>query len=254
MTETINGTIFCDNNFTFYVNGELIATDPVPIIPHNAYNVTFNIIKGEEVTFAITGIDWANATTGLEYDNRCVGDGGLRAMFSNGVVTNSSWKCWTSFYGPVNWQACYAAADRNNTLKVLPFCKQGGVPPLEGCFTRTREVPEGWNAVDFDDSNWEYAIEYSDEFTGWGLRPRGCDDPATYISPDLDPDGNNLTCPSQLNWGESKFIWRDDLDLDNTVHCRYTVMAEGGAMPITTSTLIFSLSSLVAAVVFAVPQ
>ena len=36
--ETINGTIYCDNNFRFYVNGELVAEDPVPVVPHNAHN------------------------------------------------------------------------------------------------------------------------------------------------------------------------------------------------------------------------
>ena len=74
-TETVTGTIYCDNNFTFYINGEFVTQDPVAIIPHNAHNFTFLIPKGEDVTFAITAIDWANETTGLEYDNRCVGDG-----------------------------------------------------------------------------------------------------------------------------------------------------------------------------------
>ncbi len=257
-SETITGTIFCDNDFMFYINGELVAEDPVDIIPHNALNVTFTIPRGEPVVFAITAIDWANETTGLEYDNRCVGDGGVRAMFSNGVVTNSSWKCWTSLYGPVNWQACYAADDRDNTLKVLPACKQETTPPLEGCYTRTQEIPADWNTLDFDDSNWEFALEWDDDYVGWGLPPTGCDNSSVYISPDTDPSGNPLTCPRQLNWGASKFIWRDDLDLDNAIHCRYIYNEEldddNGAIPIAASKLGIITVLLALTCIFIAPQ
>ena len=45
--EFITGTIYCNNNSTLYIDGELVATDPVPIIPHNAYNVSFNRAKGK---------------------------------------------------------------------------------------------------------------------------------------------------------------------------------------------------------------
>lgn len=245
--ETVNGTIYSDNNFTFYVNGEFIARDPVEVIPHNAVNITFRIPKGQDVVFAITASDWSNETTGLEYANRCVGDGGLRAMFSNGVVTNSSWKCWVSLFGPVNWQDCYAAADRNNTLKVLPFCKQDSVPPLEGCFTRKRAVPEGWTTVRFDDKAWQNAIVWDEDYVGWGLPPTGCSDPTVYISPDVDANGNNLTCPRQLDWGLAQFIWTDDLDLDNILHCRFTLRASmSGAVQMASATIMIPLASLVA--------
>lgn len=134
-SETVTGTIYVNNNFTFYINGELIARDTIEIVPHNAYNVTFTVPKNKDVTYGITAIDWADAETGLEFNNQCLGSGALRAIFSNGVVTNSSWKCWTSLYGPVNWQACYAADGRNGTLKVLPFCNQPGMSPFVGCKT-----------------------------------------------------------------------------------------------------------------------
>ena len=108
-TVTITGTIFVDNNFTLYVNGREVARDPVEIIPHNAVNVTFTVPEGKDIIIAIESRDWANDTTGLEYGNRCVGDGGLRAMFSNGVVTNGSWVCLNRHYGPTNWKECVAA-------------------------------------------------------------------------------------------------------------------------------------------------
>lgn len=227
--ETVTRTIYCDNNFTFFVNGEKVVQDPVEISPHNAVNTTFTIVKDEPTVFAFTARDWANETTGLEYGNRCVGDGGLRAMFSNGVVTNSSWKCWTSLYGPVNWQECYASDPRDAATKLLPLCKAREVTPLEGCYTRSREVPTDWKTLNFDASGWEYAIEYGDDIVGWGLPPTNCNDPTVYVSTDRDANGNPLTCPRQVDWsfyGDSKFIWRDDLLLDNIIHCRYVYREE----------------------------
>ena len=227
--ETVTGTFYVNNNFTFYINGELIAQDPVVTLPHNAYNVSFTIPRNRDVTYGITGIDWADVNTGLEFNDQCLGSGVLRAVFSNGVVTNSSWKCWTSLYGPVNWQTCYAAADRNNSLKIPPGCIQDGVPPLTGCVTFSREVPQDWNLPTFDDSNWENSIEYDDSLTFlYGLRPTGCEVPNTLVSSQLDPNGDNMTCPEWVDWGTSRFIWREDLALDNTIHCRYTVKAATG--------------------------
>ena len=72
-------------------------------------NVTFTIPRDEDIVFAIEARDWADEVTGLEYDNRCVGDGGLRMMFSNGVVSNSSWVCTGVHYGPENWKTCFGA-------------------------------------------------------------------------------------------------------------------------------------------------
>ena len=204
---TITGTIFADNNFTLYVNGKEVARDPVEIIPHNAVNVTFTVPKDEDIVIAIEARDWANDTTGLEYENRCVGDGGFRAMFSNGVVTNSSWVCLNRHYGPVNWKACVAAQMiRNQSLQLLPACKKDSTPPLEGCISRITPIPQNWTRLDFDDSRWDFALEYTDEEVKWGLPPTNCTIPGTIVSPDRDPQGNPITCPQNLNWGDSKFI------------------------------------------------
>lgn len=233
VAETVTGTIFGNNNASLYVNGKLVAADPVPTAPHNAFNVSFEIPVGADVTFAIEAHDFADDVTGLELNDRCLGAGGLRAFFSNGVVTNSSWRCRTWHYGPVNWKQCFAAADRAPELKVLPSClfnvsEDDGLKT--GCFSRVTPIPEGWEAVDFDDSGWEFATEWEDDYTRpfvWPAFPEGCEDPNTVISPQLDKDGNNITCPSNINWGESKFIWRPDIDLDNRILCRYTLSLGG---------------------------
>ena len=105
--ETVTGTVYCNNEARLYVNGELVATDPVATVPHNAFNVEFQVPAGEPVTVAIEAIDFDTNDTGLEL-GRCIGGGSLRAVFSNGIVTNSSWRCFTYLNGPVNWRQCYA--------------------------------------------------------------------------------------------------------------------------------------------------
>jgi len=76
--ETITGTVYCDNEFILYVNGEQVAYDDYPILMgHNAVNVSFTVPKGKDYMIAIEGIDWADNETGLEFDGRCIGSGGL---------------------------------------------------------------------------------------------------------------------------------------------------------------------------------
>ncbi len=236
-TETIKGTIYSDNEFIFYVNGKEIARDDFPtILGHNAMNVSFSVENGKDLVLAIEAIDWASNDTGLEFDNRCIGSGGLRAMFSNGVVTNSSWVCKTHTYGPLNWKKCFGAQTvRNQSLQLHLACLQPDTPPLVGCTTRTTPKPEGWTSLNFDDSHWEYALEYDARDVGYGKPPTGCSEPRAYISSDVDSNGVNATCPQNLDWGKANFIWRPDRDLDNTILCRYVLRLED-------STLSFSLS------------
>lgn len=246
--ETITGTIYCDNEFSFYVNGKFIVKDVFPIIDgHNAVNVSFTVPRGKDIVFAIEGIDWADNVTGLEFDGRCIGSGGLRAMFSNGVVTNNSWVCSTQHYGPVNWKECFGAQMvRNQSLQLHTACLQNSTPPLVGCMSRFTAMPSGWINSNFDDSHWEYALEYDVAAVGYGKPPTGCTVPGTTISADTDVNGVNATCPQNLNWGEAKFIWRPDLDLDNTVLCRYILRLENSSMKFSVATaFIFALAAAV---------
>lgn len=234
--EIITGTVYCNNNVSLYINGELVAVDPVHIAPHNAFNVSFRAPTDKDITFAFEAIDYADDETGLELNNRCLGSGGLRAMFSNGVVTNSSWKCRTWHFGPVNWKSCFAAEARPGPLKIAPYCFQnvsedGGFD--SGCFSRTSPIPDGWADPDYDDSGWEYATVWDDAYVRpfvWLAFPKGCRDADTVISPQLDENGDNMTCPSNLDWGASEFIWRPDIELDNRILCRYTVRQESGSL------------------------
>ncbi len=67
-------------------------------------------------------------------------------------------------------------------------------------------VPENWFATDFDDSKWAQATEFSEERVG----------PKEHFYKFKD------------NFTGAKFIWSDDLDLDNTVIFRTKVEAPAG--------------------------
>lgn len=84
-TEEITGWIYADNYFEFYFNGEYIKNDSIGFIPHNAEYVSFTAPKNGTRTFAILAKDFSDDVTALEYDNNCIGDGGLRAFFSDGT-------------------------------------------------------------------------------------------------------------------------------------------------------------------------
>lgn len=61
-------------------------------------------------------------------------------------------------------------------------------------------IPSNWFATDFDDSSWSAATEY--------------------MSSRVGPDGDYAS----YDFTNAKFIWTDDLDLDNTVIFRYTAL------------------------------
>ena len=101
----------------------------------------------------------------------------------------------------------------------------------------------------FDDSHWDFAIEWNEASINYGLPPAGCTDPSTYISSDVDTNGVNLTCPNNLNWSAfgapAKFIWREDLDLDNRVLCRFTLRQSSTSSPAAT-TVVVGMTALLA--------
>ena len=65
-------------------------------------------------------------------------------------------------------------------------------------------IPANWFAPDFDDSSWASATEYTQARVG--------------------PDGDY----GSYDFSGAKFIWSDDLDLDNTVIFRYTAPKAAG--------------------------
>ncbi|CAE7711247.1 unnamed protein product, partial [Symbiodinium pilosum] len=155
----ITGYIYCDNYFEFYFNGQLIAKDPLDFTPHNAVKVSFQYNETETATktYAILCQDYASSS-GYEYtqtDRPQLGDGALLAEFSDGTRTTSAWKSYVVTFGPTDASIASGCSATN----------------LAACAVQDNGVPDNWYAVDFDDSAWASATEYTASQAGWGKTP-----------------------------------------------------------------------------------
>ena len=202
--EIITGYIFADNYFELYVNGELVAVDPVPFTPFNSSVVRFK--AKAPITYAVKLIDWEeNLGLGTESNRGSAyhpGDGGFVASFSDGTVTDASWKAQTFYIAPLENPDSVrevgnvrdsSAANANN-----PSCD-------ESCYALHYPVPEDWFSESFDAAGWPEAVTYTN----------------AAVSVDNKPSYTNF---SEIFIGaEAKFIWSSNLVLDNLVLVKKTV-------------------------------
>jgi len=173
--------VYADNWFVLFINGKLRVVDPIEYMPHNVVSV--DLLPEYPMTIAVMAMDNADPKTGLEYGNR-IGDAGLIIKFSDGTVTNAKWKAKSFFKGPLNREVA------NPQVRHDP-------------------IPANWHAVDFDDSSWAAATEYTEER--------------------VNPKESFLKAKDAF--AGAKFIWSADLDLDNTVIFRTKVEAPAGFKP-----------------------
>lgn len=172
IADTVRANVYADNWFVLYINGELVAVDSIKFIPHNVISV--DILPSYPMTIAVMAKDNADPKTGMEYANTNIGDGGFILKFGDGTVTNANWKARKFSWGPIDGDT------KNPRVENLP-------------------IPENWFAVDFDDSEWGKAKEFSEQQVG----PK---------QPFFENDFHG-----------AKFIWTDDIALDNTVIFRHVV-------------------------------
>lgn len=175
MSDTMKLNVYADNWFMLYVNGRLVAVDPIEFTPHNVVSVDF--LPEYPMSIAVLAKDNANPETGMEYGTS-IGDGGFILKFGDGTVTSASWKAKSFFHGPVNSDI------------VNPKVIQEPLPP-------------NWWAVEFDDSTWKNAKEYSVE--------------------QVDPKQPYF----ENDFKAAKFIWTEDIALDKTVIFRAKVEKPG---------------------------
>ena len=192
MEDTLKLNVYADNWFVLYINGKIRVVDPIDYMPHNVVSV--DILPEYPMTIAIMGRDNADPKTGLEYGDR-IGDAGLILKFADGTVTNAKWKAKSYFKGPLNSDV------KNPKVEHTP-------------------VPANWFAVDFDDSKWANATEY----TEGRVNPK-----------------ESFT-KAKESFAGAKFIWTDNLDLDNTVLFRTKVEAPAGYKQRWTTKAEFDLS------------
>jgi hypothetical protein len=156
----------------FTINGELTVVDSIKFIPHNVISV--DLLPSYPMTIAVMARDNADPKTGMEYANTNIGDGGFILKFADGTITDATWKAKAFSTGPVGGDT------KNPRVENTP-------------------LPENWFAVDYDDSSWPKAKEYSEE----EVKPK---------QPYYDNDFQG-----------AKFIWSDDVKLDNLVLFRKRV-------------------------------
>lgn len=171
MDDTVKANVYADNWFVLYINGKMTAVDSIDFIPHNVVSV--DILPEYPMTIAVIAKDNADPKTGLEYGDH-IGDGGFILKFGDGTVTSAKWKAKCFFTGPL---------DRD----------------VKSPKVRHDPIPDNWWAVDFDDSKWAFATEYTEER--------------------VNPKESFF----KLDFKDAKFIWTADLDLDNTVVFRHRV-------------------------------
>ena len=187
---TVTGQIWADNWFALYSNGQLVAEDSVSINTERSFNAeTFTFPAEGKTQLAFIVKDYKENNTGLEYigtRKQQMGDGGFIAQFSHRGkvvgVSDDSVLCVTTHHAPID-KGCEKSTN-----------------PTQDCKFTESEEPVGWKDSDFDDSDWENAIVYSE----------------SAVSP---KDGYD-----EIDWDNSaKLIWGDDLEQDNTLLCRMTL-------------------------------
>ncbi len=205
--EVITGYIVADNYFELYVNGKLVAVDNTPFTPFNSAIVKFKAKRPITYTFKV--VDWEEnlglASEAGRGDNWHPGDGGLIARFSDGTVTDSSWRVQSFYIGPLN--SPDEVLEKNN---MHDSTKLGRVHPLarkptcqDKCFAVHYPFPANWQARNFDDSQWPAAYEYTSEEVGVTNLPA-------------------YTRYPKLFQG-ARWIWSANLVFDNVVIARKTV-------------------------------
>jgi len=206
--EVITGYIVADNYFELYVNGKLVAIDSLPYTPFNSAIVKFRAKR--PITYAFKLVDWEeNLGLGSEKFQGAEwhpGDGGLIARFSDGTVTDSSWKAQAFYIAPL--MSPDHVIEKGNVRMTEP--KLGRVYPYavkptcqDTCYALHFPLPADWAAPAFDASKWPRAYEYTDEEIGV----------------------TNL--PAYTNFPElfegARWIWSYNLVFDNVVIARKTV-------------------------------
>jgi hypothetical protein len=179
----------------------------VPFTPFNSAIVKFRARR--PITYAFKLVDWEeNLGIGTELNQKNPwhpGDGGLIARFSDGTVTDGSWKAQSFYIAPLMSPDEViekgTVHDTSQFGRVHPHARK---PPCEDrCYAVRYPIPDRWNAPSFDDAAWPAAYEYTDADIGVTSLP------AYTRYPEL--------------FAGARWIWSINLVLDNLVLARKTV-------------------------------
>jgi hypothetical protein len=212
--EVVTGYIVADNYYEMYVNGKLVSVDNTPYTPFNSSIVKFRVKRPYTLAFLV--IDWdEHLGLGMEVfpvpvtektSKYYPGDGGLIARFSDGTITDGSWKVQTFYIAPL--MDPKDVVERGNVHdtpnlggRTHPFARR---PACEDkCYAVHYPIPANWQSQRFNDTNWPRAWEFTDQEIGVTNLP------AYTRYPEL--------------FGDARWIWSQNLVLDNVVIARKTV-------------------------------
>jgi len=204
--EEVTGYLLADNYFELYVNGKLVAVDAVSYTPFNSAIVRFKAKR--PYTYAVKLVDWEeDLGLGTEFGVRggpwYQGDGGFIARFSDGTVTDSSWRAQAFYIAPLaSPDDVVEEGNVHQTAKLGRVHPHAPKPGCEGrCYAVHYPIPVDWQAAGFDDSNWPRAHEFTDAEVGVP---------------------NAYALFRELFQG-ARWIWSFNLVLDNLVLARKTV-------------------------------
>lgn len=195
--EEVTGYLFGDNYYELYVNGTIVARDPVGFVPFNSGVVRFKAKR--PLTYAVKLVDWGtHLGVGMEYDRWNVGDGGFIARFSDGTETGADWKCRAYYISPLEDRSCVDPGPDTSACPERPPCV---ARDPASCKALHFQVPEDWAEPGFDDSGWHQASTYA----------------ASAVT------NQRAYRDYQDRFGGADFIWSHNLDQDNLVLCRLHV-------------------------------
>lgn len=207
-TEEFTAFIFADNYFELYINGALIAVDPVPFTPFNSNVVRFKADR--PVSLAIMGVDWeenlglgSEAGRGLAYSP---GDAGIVMHIQDGTgqtvaITDESWRAQTFYTGPLVDRDCLVADGQTRDSSA---CSTEGTQDGTGFSAAFWDIPADWMQPDFDDSAWPSAVTFTNDTVGVNNKP----------------GYTNFTDVFDTPGADASFIWSSNLVLDNLVLLR----------------------------------
>ena len=209
--EIFTAYLFADNYFELYVNGKLIAVDPVPFTPFNSNVVRF---KAERpLSIAVKMIDWEE-TLGLGMEsNRGTklhpGDGDLVAQFqdANGktiAITDGNWKAQTFYTAPIVDRSCLVM---DGAVRDSSACNNQTIKDAASTSAAHWAVPEDWMQPSFDDRGWPAVVTYTNNTVG-------VDNKKSYT---------NFVELFDAKDADAQFIWSSNLVLDNLVLLRTVI-------------------------------
>ena len=206
--EVVTGFMVADNYFELSINGKLIGVDATPFTPFNSHVVRFRVKR--PYTIAVLAQDWEDKLgLGMEVfqgNTWHSGDGGFVARFSDGTVTNSTWKAQSFYIAPLQHPDDVVEYgnihDTSHLGRTHP--PAGEAADLQRALLRDPLPDPGrLDAAQFRRLKWPQAFEYLDQEVGIVGMPGYWRYPEAFIG--------------------GRWIWTISLVFDNTVLLRKTV-------------------------------